>query len=96
MINGRKHWITGGGVSRLHLVFARVFDEAGKEEGIGGFIAIRDETPGLVIGKREPAMGLRGIPEAEIIFEDMAVPVDSTASPAARPRQGLRRPHDRL
>ena len=37
VVNGMKHWITGGGVSRLHLVFARVFDEAGKELGIGGF-----------------------------------------------------------
>ena len=27
VVNGAKHWITGGGVSRLHLVFARVFDE---------------------------------------------------------------------
>ena len=73
VINGKKHWITGGGVSRLHLVFARVFDEAGEEQGIGGFLAVRDETPGLVIGKREPTMGLRGIPEAEILFEDMEV-----------------------
>ena len=31
VINGKKHWITGGGVSRLHLVFARVFDENGEE-----------------------------------------------------------------
>ena len=37
VLNGKKHWITGGGVSRLHLVFARVFDEDGNEEGIGGF-----------------------------------------------------------
>ena len=73
VINGKKHWITGGGVSRLHLVFARVFDEAGEEQGIGGFLAVRDETPGLVIGAREPTMGLRGIPEAEILFEDMEV-----------------------
>ena len=73
VINGKKHWITGGGVSRLHLVFARVFDEAGEEQGIGGFLAIKDETPGLVIGAREPTMGLRGIPEAEILFEDMEV-----------------------
>jgi 3-sulfinopropanoyl-CoA desulfinase len=27
VLNGGKHWITGGGVSRLHLIFARVFDE---------------------------------------------------------------------
>src|SRR5215468_9518707 len=69
VLSGRKHWITGGGISRLHLVFARVFDERGAEQGIGGFIAIRDQTPGLRIGAREPAMGLRGIPEAEIIFD---------------------------
>ena len=89
VINGRKHWITGGGVSRLHLVFARVFDEAGREEGIGGFIALRDETPGLRIGKREPAMGLRGIPEAEILFEDMAVPADALILPPRGLRKGF-------
>ena len=89
VINGRKHWITGGGVSRLHLVFARVFDEEGQEEGIGGFIAIRDETRGLVIGKREPAMGLRGIPEAEISFEDMAVTADALVLPPRGLKKGF-------
>ena len=73
VLNGKKHWITGGGVSRLHLVFARVFDEDGNEEGIGGFLAIRDENPGLVVGSREPTMGLRGIPETEILLQDMEV-----------------------
>jgi alkylation response protein AidB-like acyl-CoA dehydrogenase len=73
ILNGAKHWITGGGVSRLHLVFARVFDEAGEEQGIGGFLGIRDQTKGLVIGKREPTMGLRGIPEAEVLLQDMEV-----------------------
>ena len=87
VVNGKKHWITGGGVSRLHLIFARVFDEQGEEEGIGGFIAIRDETPGLRIGAREPTMGLRGIPETEIHLEDMEL------SPAALvlPPRGLRK-----
>ena len=89
VINGRKHWITGGGVSRLHLIFARVFDEAGQEEGIGGFIAVRDETKGLTIGRREPAMGLRGIPEAEIIFEDMEVTADALVLPPRGLRKGF-------
>ena len=89
VINGKKHWITGGGVSRLHLVFARVFDERGDEEGIGGFIAIRDETPGLKIGKREPAMGLRGIPETEIIFEDMEVTADALVLPPRGLKKGF-------
>jgi 3-sulfinopropanoyl-CoA desulfinase len=89
VINGKKHWITGGGVSRLHLVFARVFDESGEEEGIGGFIAIRDETKGLRTGKREPAMGLRGIPEAEIIFEDMEVTADALVLPPRGLKKGF-------
>ena len=89
VINGRKHWITGGGVSRLHLIFARVFDKAGQEEGIGGFIAVRDETKGLTIGRREPAMGLRGIPEAEIIFEDMEVTADALVLPPRGLRKGF-------
>ena len=46
VINGKKHWITGGGVSKLHLIFARVFDEKGQELGIGGFLAVRDEAEG--------------------------------------------------
>ena len=81
VLNGTKHWITGGGVSRLHLVFARVFDEHGDEEGIGGFLALRDETPGLVVGRREPTMGLRGIPETEILLQDMEVAADMVLVP---------------
>ena len=79
IISGTKHWITGGGVSRLHLVFARVMDD-GVDQGIGGFIALRDETKGLRIGVREPAMGLRGIPETQVVFEEMEVP-ESMAIP---------------
>jgi alkylation response protein AidB-like acyl-CoA dehydrogenase len=89
VINGGKHWITGGGVSRLHLVFARVFDERGEEQGIGGFIAIRDETEGLVIGAREPTMGLRGIPETQVLFEDMVIPAERVLTPPGGFRRGF-------
>jgi len=86
VLNGKKHWITGGGVSRFHLIFARLMD--GDEfQGIAGFIAIRDETKGLIIGKREPAMGLRGIPETEIIFDNMEVADDMILIPP----QGIKR-----
>ena len=86
IINGTKHWITGGGVSRLHLIFAQVVED-GEERGIGGFIAVRDQTPGLIIGKREPAMGLRGIPECEILFQDMEI----HKSMMVIPPEGIRR-----
>ena len=86
VINGTKHWITGGGVSRLHLIFAQVVED-GEKRGIGGFIAVRDQTPGLIIGKREPAMGLRGIPECEISFQDMEI----HKSMMVLPPEGIRR-----
>jgi len=89
VINGVKHWITGGTVSRLHLVFARVFDDQGNEEGIGGFLAVRDETPGLTFGRREPTMGLRAIPEMEVIFEDMVVGPDMVLMPPSGFKKGF-------
>lgn len=89
VLNGMKHWITGGGVSKLHLVFARVFDETGIELGIGGFMAILDETPGLRIGTREPTMGLRGIPETQVHFEDMVVGADMAVIPPSGLRHGF-------
>src|SRR6266571_5752003 len=87
VISGRKHWITGGGVSRLHLIFARVYDERGEELGIGGFLAVRDEAKGLRVVRREPTMGLRGMPEGELEFEDLEVP----AAMALVPPSGFRR-----
>ncbi len=72
VLNGLKHWITGGGVSKTHLIFAQV-QENGENLGIGGFIAVLGEDDGLSIGSREPAMGLRGIPETEVKFNDLEV-----------------------
>ncbi len=87
ILNGKKHWITGGGVSKLHVIFARVFDESGEELGIGGFVALRGESEGLKVGRRSYAMGLRGIPETEIVLEDLELSEDRLLLPP----EGLRR-----
>jgi alkylation response protein AidB-like acyl-CoA dehydrogenase len=76
VLHGRKHWITGGGVSRLHLIFARAFEE-GREVGIGGFLVMRHgegEPSGLTIERRIPTMGLCGMPEAVLRFDGLVVP----------------------
>ncbi len=75
ILNGTKHWITGGGVSVTNLIFAR-FLEHGEDLGIGG-ILVDKGTPGFSFGKVEKAMGLRGIPETELIFEDCEVPQEN-------------------
>jgi alkylation response protein AidB-like acyl-CoA dehydrogenase len=89
VLNGVKHWITGGGVSQLHLIFARVFDERGEELGIGGFLAFRERDEGLRVGRREPTMGLRGIPETEILLEDLRLPADRLLAPPGGLRRGF-------
>ncbi len=93
VLNGTKHWITGGGVSKLHMIFARAFDENGHELGIAGFLVVRaperGEPKGLVIGSREPAMGLRGIPETEIHFEDLIVADDMVIVPPSGMKRGF-------
>ncbi|MEM9029792.1 MAG: 3-sulfinopropanoyl-CoA desulfinase [Pseudomonadota bacterium] len=81
IVNGRKHWITGGGVSKLHLIFARAIDEDGTELGIGGFLLHVDPDAGVapkgfhVVG-RERTMGLCGMPEAELAFTDLEIADD--------------------
>ena len=87
ILNGTKNWITGGGVSKFHLIFARIF-ENDEPQGIAGFIALRG-ADGLKVGMREPAMGLRGIPETQIIFEDLEISEEMVLIPPEGLRYGF-------
>ncbi|MBR0674413.1 3-sulfinopropanoyl-CoA desulfinase [Neoroseomonas soli] len=93
VIDGDKTWITGGGISRLHLIFARAVED-GEEKGIGGFIVVRDGEgmpPGME-AKRIPSMGLRGMPEADVTMRGLMVP----DSMVLRPPGGWARGFGRL
>jgi len=85
-LNGTKVWITGGGVSKVHLIFARVTDR-GVDRGIGGFLMIcdPDRPEGFDVVRRERTMGLCGMPEAELSFTDVFV----DEGMAVRPPRGF-------
>jgi len=94
LLNGSKHWITGGGVSKLHLIFARVVDEEGADQGIGGFIVHADQSSGEVpagfeVLGRENTLGLRGMPEAELRFTDLEVGADWMLVPPSGLKRGF-------
>lgn len=73
LLNGRKCFITNGGVAHFYTVFATTqFDK--KMEGITGFV-IEKGTPGLSVGKVEEKMGIRGSNTTEVILENVRVPV---------------------
>ena len=85
VLNGTKHWITGGGVSRVHLIFARVI-ERGRDRGIGGFLVICDPARGVIpdgfeVVGHERTMGLCGMPEATLRFTDLEVAHDMALLP---------------
>lgn len=84
VLNGHKQWITGGGVSRTYLVFARFQDQSGHDEGIGALLVDRD-MPGFIVRDIEDAMGLRGLPEAELEFRDCIVPMERVLVHGANP-----------
>lgn len=72
-LNGVKHFITmGGGESELFTIFAFT-DPSKGAKGISAFIVERD-YPGFKIGKHEDKMGVRAVPNVEIILEDVPVP----------------------
>ncbi len=80
LLTGTKRWITGAGVSQTYVVFCR-FDGVPGPEGIGALI-VEADTPGLAVTRRERAMGMRGIPEGEVVFDRCRVPRDNLLLPA--------------
>ena len=68
-INGRKHFISDGEYSDFFIITAKTDPDAG-HHGISTFI-IDKETPGLIVGRDQPMMGLRGTSHVELFFDDV-------------------------
>jgi len=73
LLNGRKCFITNGGVSDFYTIFA-VTNPEEKTERISGFV-VEKETPGLSLGKAEEKMGIRGSNTTEVVLENVRVPL---------------------
>ena len=68
-INGKKHFISDGEYSDFFIITAKTDPDAG-QQGISTFI-IDKETPGLLVGRDQPMMGLRGTSHVELFFDDV-------------------------
>ena len=71
VLNGSKQWITNGGHAGLHIVFAKTSPDK-KSHGVSCFV-VEAGTPGLIVGKAEKKMGLRGSNTVQLTFEDCRV-----------------------
>ncbi|MDX2009031.1 MAG: acyl-CoA dehydrogenase family protein [Myxococcaceae bacterium] len=74
VINGTKQWITSGAHAGVIVVWARTSNDGNK--GLSCFI-VEKGTPGLIAGKHEDKMGLRGSNTVPLTFEACEVPEEN-------------------
>jgi alkylation response protein AidB-like acyl-CoA dehydrogenase len=72
ILNGRKCFITNGGIADFYSLFATT-DPEQRMGGITAFVVDKD-TEGFSIGKKENKMGMRGSATTELILENAKVP----------------------
>jgi len=72
MLNGRKQFISGAGVSDLYVVMARTGGEG--PSGISALI-VPGDTPGLSFGANERKMGWNAQPTRAVTFQNVRIPV---------------------
>ncbi|MFK8014286.1 MAG: acyl-CoA dehydrogenase family protein [Gammaproteobacteria bacterium] len=75
IINGRKLFITMGPVAQIILLYAKTAPEKGPR-GVSAFI-FETNTPGFKVAQKLDKMGWRGIPTAELVFDDCEVPAEN-------------------
>ena len=75
ILNGEKMYISGGTVADYVVAFARTNGTPGPK-GISAFIVPAD-APGFRVAGTDRKMGVRGVPTADIVFEDCRVPRDN-------------------
>ena len=72
VINGRKMFISLGPVADVVLLYAKTAPEQGAK-GVSAF-AFETATPGFEVAQHLDKMGWRGVPTAELVFDDCRVP----------------------
>jgi alkylation response protein AidB-like acyl-CoA dehydrogenase len=72
LLNGRKCFITHGSIAHLYSVFALTEPTKGNE-GISAFV-VEEGTPGLLFGRKEEKLGMRGSVTTDVIFENCQIP----------------------
>ena len=75
LLNGTKNWITNGNSASIYLVIAQTDPSLG-HKGINAFI-VEKETTGVIVGKKEDKLGIRGSDTHSIMFNDVKVPKEN-------------------
>ena len=82
VINGSKMWITNGTQADWLCLLCRTSDEGGYR-GMSQ-IVVPTDTPGFGVSRKLDKLGMRASDTAELVFEDVRVPVDNTIGEVGR------------
>jgi alkylation response protein AidB-like acyl-CoA dehydrogenase len=74
-ISGEKAWITQSPVANFTIVLTKL-DTIERDADTAAFVVALD-TPGVTVGQDEPMLGFRGMPMANLHFEDCRVPASA-------------------
>lgn len=74
LLSGEKVFISGGTVADFVIAFAKT-DAGDGVRGISGFI-VPTKSPGFSIPRTDRKMGVRGVPTANIVFDNVRLPKD--------------------
>jgi alkylation response protein AidB-like acyl-CoA dehydrogenase len=71
-LSGHKHWIGNGSWAGVLTVMAQQVDSGGEPMGLAAF-AVPTSSSGVRLGKEHLSLGLRGMVQSHIHFDDVAV-----------------------
>ncbi|GKT07742.1 cyclohex-1-ene-1-carbonyl-CoA dehydrogenase [Desulforhabdus sp. TSK] len=75
VINGQKCFITNGSLADIISLYAYTDPERGPK-GMSVFV-VEKGTPGLIYGRNEKKMGMRGCVNSQLFFENMEIPAEN-------------------
>ena len=80
VLNGQKRWCSGAGHADAYVVYSRMSEEKGAK-GIGA-VLLEKNSKGFTFGKPEQHMGFRGVPSADMYFDNVEIPLKNIIVPA--------------
>ncbi|MHA1490479.1 MAG: acyl-CoA dehydrogenase family protein [Promethearchaeota archaeon] len=86
VINGKKRYITGAGVSERYFIYAKTSDDPAirKEYGHITSFFVEKGTPGFSLERINPLIGFDNVPNGYINFEDVRIPDENRIGPVGK------------
>ncbi|TXT62623.1 MAG: Acyl-CoA dehydrogenase [Promethearchaeota archaeon] len=86
IINGKKRYITGAGVSDRYFIYAKTSDDPSDTKQYSHLTSFLVEkgTPGFSLERINPLIGFENVPNGYLSFEDVRIPDENRIGPVGK------------